>query len=119
MVICSYVFNQANNSILTTLNTNITHLAVGTNNTAPTISDTTLGTEVYRDSEFQSIITGFKLVSKIYLDTTEANSNTLEEVGTFTASSGGTMYTRNLVTSFAKTSSKTATYSVKIIFVLQ
>ena len=89
-------------------------MAVGDDNTTPTVSDTTLGNETYREAIFKSSSGGSFVAWDLKLDTTENNGSTIKEVGTFTASSGGTMYTRNLSSSFDKDSTNEAYYQSRI-----
>jgi len=89
-----------------------THLAVGTGSTAASAAQTTLVTEVFRDT-LTSTTTASKAVTfKYYLASGSANGNTIREIGLFTASSGGTMVARAMLASpIIKTSSVTATFT--------
>jgi hypothetical protein len=89
-----------------------THLAVGTGTTAASAAQTTMVTEVFRDA-LTSTTTASKAVTfKYYLASGSANGNTLQEIGLFTASSGGTMIARAvLVSPIVKTASVTVTFS--------
>lgn len=85
---------------LFTLMDGFDYIGIGTDNTTPGISDTSLGAEVDRN-----ILTGTtqNLAAGTYLFGTkftlaEANGNTIKEFGIFNASSGGDMGLRNLVT---------------------
>ena len=116
MTATNLTLTNAQNSAATNLNSNITHIAVGNDNTTPTTGDTTLGSEDYREAQFSSNLSNNIVTNDLRLDVTENNGNTINEAGTFDASSGGNMYTRNLTTSFAKTSSKEAFYRIKTTF---
>jgi hypothetical protein len=77
----------------------ISHIAIGTSSSTPMAGDTALGAEVYRQSASISYIT-----TSVSNDTVKAEASfsitgtyTLREVGTFNASSGGTMYNRALL----------------------
>lgn len=102
-------------NFLNSLSNSITHMGVGDDNTTPLKTDTTLGNETYRESIFKTNSGPDFIFWDLRLDETENNGNTIKEVGTFDASSGGNLYTRNLTTSFDKTNLKQAYYSVKII----
>jgi len=110
MVIVNYAKNRGYSTIITEIDDKISHAGVGSDNTTPLVSDTELGGETYRESilSSQSLATAHKVT--LYLDQTENNGNSQREIGTFNASSGGTMYTRNLVTLFDKTSDKSSRY---------
>lgn len=110
MVVTNYILGQALTTAISGLDTAITHLGVGTDTTTPVEANTTLGAEVDRNAEYSSVISSGQLKSQLRLDTTDANGYTLAEIGTFNASSSGTMYTRNLVTPFAKTVTKKVIY---------
>jgi hypothetical protein len=112
MVVTNYILGQTLSTSLSELNTNITYLGVGDDATSPTINDTTLANEVDRNAEYSVYITTNELRSQVRFDTSDANGSTLREIGTFNASSSGTMYSRNLVTAFSKTSSKRVIYIV-------
>lgn len=98
-------FDEIKSTIITNLGTAISHVAVGSNATAPTAGDTTLNSEDYRDTTFSEDSGASFFSANMFLDTTENNGNTILEVGTFTAGAGGTMYNRALTNSVAKTSS--------------
>ena len=91
----------------------VTHLAVGTSATAASAAQTTLVAEVFRNSLTETIGSTTKQVQyKYYLSASEANGNTLREIGLFTAASGGTMVARAVLAStIAKNSSTTVTFS--------
>lgn len=77
----------------------LSHMAVGTNNTAPASGNTALGAEVFRDVYTQVSLGTASLVIRYYLGPNDANGNTLQEAGLFNASSGGVLYARRLFSS--------------------
>lgn len=87
------------------INTNWTHVAVGTGTTAPAVSDTALGTEVWRAVRKEISTVGDKVTVSAWIPSTDANGSALTEVGAFNASSGGTMWSRDTFTAINKTSS--------------
>ena len=96
--------------------TGLNYIALGTDNTAATISDTTLGTEVFRDTFTDTIYTSGKVNFKYFLDSSSANGNTLIEAGLFGddatgAADSGTLFAHVIHSSIAKTSSIAVTYS--------
>ena len=92
-------------TVLSSISSGVTHIAVGSGTTAPSVTDTTLVTETYRDAVLSEITAGNTYTAQLYLDTTEDNGNNIKEIGLFSASSGGTMYERALTNIIAKTSS--------------
>ncbi len=88
----------------------ITHFAAGTNNTAAAAGQTALLAEVYRNvvSQRDKPANG-QIVHRCFIPTTAANGSTLVEGGLFTASAGGSMFTRFTFSSIAKTNSISVT----------
>jgi hypothetical protein len=103
-MLTNYVLNAIKSSLLLDMQTNISHIAVGSGTTTPTTSDTALVTETDRDALFTESVTGSVYTCSMYLDTTEANSTNIAETGLFNASSSGIMYLRALTNVIAKTS---------------
>lgn len=88
------------------------HIAVGTGTTAAASGDTALETEVDRiplTAQKQGGTGALEYVTT--LDSTEANGNSLSEVGVLNASSGGALLMRETHTPYTKTSS----FSVKYV----
>jgi len=92
------------------------HLAVGTGTTQPTSGNTSLNNEVARLATTDDTDNGTTLFTSTFLDTSEANGNTLDEVGLITASSGGTLLNHSLISSIDKTDETTATIDVSLTF---
>lgn len=110
--------NLIRDRIATTASAYATHLAVGTGSTAVAANQTTLVTEVFRNLLTQTITSTTKQAQfKLYLAANEANTNTLREIGLFTAASGGTMICRALLASpITKNSSTTVTFTWTLTF---
>ena len=94
----------------------LNYMAIGTDNTTPTIADTTLGTEVHRNTFTDIIYTSGKANFRYYLDSSTANGNTLVEAGLFGDDATGTVDSGTLFAhvthaGIAKTSSVAVTYS--------
>lgn len=115
MVAVILTLTNAQNAAATDLNSNLTHITVGDDNTTPTVGDTDLGNTTYTDTKLSSSLNGNIVTIDMFLDVTENNTNTINEIGTKDGASGN-LYTHNLTTSFAKTSSKEAFYRNKITF---
>jgi hypothetical protein len=75
----------------------LTHFAVGTGTGAVSSTQTTLGTEVFRDSVSQRTSNAQQLVVSYYLASGSANGNTLSEAGLFNDATTGTMFARVLL----------------------
>lgn len=96
----------------------ISHFAVGTSTTAPATTDTSLGSEVFRGQIDTEDDQGKDLSIQGFLDSGQANGNTLEETALFTGTSGGStlMVNRALISSTAKTKTKLVTLSYTLKF---
>jgi hypothetical protein len=91
-----------------------TYIAYGSGTTAAAASDTALGTEVSRHvaiPKIKSILHAHDTISFSYDFVIPTTAGTVSEIGVFTASSGGTMLLRELV-SPAATYMSGATVSV-------
>lgn len=82
------------------------HLAIGTGSTAAAVTDTALGTEVDRNALTASFASAGVATFKAFFSKSEANGNTIAEVGIFDQAASGTMFCRAVLSStVAKTSS--------------
>jgi len=91
----------AKDNFVNLLLTNITHLAVGDDNTTPVVTNITMNNETYRKASTITR-TGLIITQKAVLDITENNGNTVYEMAGFDAASSGNMYYHNLTTVVAK-----------------
>lgn len=91
------------------------HIAIGTDATAATVTDTTLGTEVDRNAISSDSATAAVATFKAFFSKSEANGNTIAEVGMFDQAAGGTMFCRSILSS---TVAKTASISLTITWTL-
>lgn len=94
--------------------TRLTHFAVGTSNTTPTVNDTVLGAEAYRDAITQYVYTSVGVITlKGYIPTAYPTTQpvTLKEAGLFNASYSGTLFARVL---FSPEITKNNTISIVI-----
>ena len=97
------------NTIKTAVRTSIiaegTHIAVGDDNTTPTVGDTALGNELTRKARQEYTEGGSDVIISLFLSSTESNGNALKEVGLFDAAAAGTLLERNTFTVINKTTS--------------
>lgn len=96
--------------------TGLTYFAVGTGTTAADTSDTTLETEVFRNTITQQTAGAGTLQVKYVLGSTEANGNTITEAGVFgDAATGvadtGTLFSRTTFTGVVKSASIQITFT--------
>jgi len=91
------------------------HIAIGTDATAAATTDTALGAEVDRNAIVTDFATGAVATFKAFFGKSEANGNTIAEVGMFDQASGGTMFCRSVLSS---TIAKDATKSINITWTL-
>jgi hypothetical protein len=75
----------------------LTHFAVGTDTSPVSATQTTLGTEVFRDTVTQRTSNTQQLIVSYYLASGSANGNTLSEAGLFNDATTGTMFARVLL----------------------
>ena len=113
MTIQNPILSLFESDCVSRLNSTISHIAVGSGTTSPLPEQTQLTTETHREEIFESNITANSFTTSVFLDVTENNGNIVNEIGSFNASSSGTMVSRNLTTSSEKTSSKEFYYDVK------
>ena len=116
MGIANYGMTQVLGNALASLDTNLTYVAVGSDNTTPLVTDTTLGSEDYREARFSASTGPDYFRVDLRLDITENNGNTMLEIAPFNAASSGTMYSRDLVTSLAKDATKEVQYRITYKF---
>lgn len=91
------------------------HIGIGTDNTAATATDTTLGTEVDRNALTSDSASAGVITYKAFFSKSEANGNTIAEVGLFDAASSGNMFCRSVLSS---TVAKTASVSLSITWTI-
>lgn len=90
------------------------HIAVGTDNTAPAAGDTALATEVFRNLITRRTASAQKATFQLFLDAGDANGNTLVEAGIFNRSAVGDMLSRVIYAAIVKTAAVTATLTWEI-----
>jgi hypothetical protein len=87
------------------------HLAVGSNNTAVALTDTTLVAEAARIALTSGSRSSNVLTFYAYLPGSQGNGVDLKECGIFNSSSGGTLFARATFSSISKTSSIAVTFT--------
>ena len=92
------------------------YMAVGTSSTAPAADQTALITEVFRTKLANRVPDTKSIAFYAYISPTEANGNTLREVGLFTEISAGELWARAVHTAIAKTVSLSFTYEWTFTF---
>ena len=108
------ILDAVESGAVATIQSYITHIAVGDDDTAIAVADTALYSEVLREEALTPIITTANtLTASLFLDVTEANGETIKEIGVFNANSGGTMVSRNLTIPKEKTANKEFFYDNK------
>ncbi len=91
------------------------YLAIGTGNTAASTTDAALGTEVHRNVLISASASAGVITYKAFFDKSEANGNTIAEVGLFDAASSGNMFCRSVL---GATVTKTTSISLSITWTL-
>lgn len=86
-------------------------IKVGTGTNTPASTDTNLQTPVFTELITSSSSAGAIFTAKLFLDTTDANGNTLTEAGLF---HNGVIIDRSLITSVVKDATKTVTIQVDL-----
>ena len=115
MVLTQVFLDEVREQIKQQISDDFTFVAVGTDGTSPSSSDTTLGNEVLRKERQETTSgTDYRIVS-MWINSVEANGNDLQEVGTFNQSSNGNMWTRNTFSSLSKTDTVEVWIDVKVV----
>lgn len=86
------------------------YMAIGTGATAAAATDTTLGTEVFRKLITARYPQTHGIEFLLDLQTSEANGNTLTEIGLFSESADGILWSRCVHTAITKTALVTVSY---------
>lgn len=86
---------------------NFSHIAIGDNGTAPSVGNTSLLSEQFREliSETAKDLSAGEYIFTMRLGSVDAVGVTIREVGIFDANTGGNMGIRETVEEYAKTSS--------------
>ena len=92
----------------------VTHLALGDDGTEPASGNRSLNNEVYRTQIASSTDAGATLETRTLLDTSEANGETIREVGLTTAGTGGLLLNHSLIQEEPKNDRKAFTIDVDL-----
>ena len=106
-----------------TLEEDVTHLAIGDDDTAPSETNDTLNNEVFRKSVTDHSQTDNELLASTFIESDEANDETFREVGLF---AGGEepgddefpdrMWNHSTIASIEKDNTRTITIDVTLTF---
>lgn len=100
--------------------TEVTHIATGSDSSSPSLSDTSLGSEAYRDQVTQYQRSGDGSVTmRLFIGAASANGTIIREAGLFNAASGGELIARvafSATEEISKTSDITAQVTWTITF---
>jgi hypothetical protein len=99
-----------------TVSLSASELALGDGAASPASANTRLNNEVIRIPVTDSADRGTSLFTSTFLDTSEANGQTLEEIGLVTQPSGGTLLNHSLIDTIDKNDETTATIDVTLSF---
>ncbi len=119
MTLTTLLINDIRDVSKARIGTTFTHGAVGSDNTASQASDTTLGSEDFRSAidDFDDSATS-TTTTQLQVGLTENNGNNIKETGWFNAGAAGTMWTRNVITTIAKTADIRVFLDTQITFTI-
>ncbi len=107
MVITTTELDAIKTEIIDNIVLGYTHVGFGTGTATPTPSDSTLVAQILRQARQEYTETASRVTIAGYLNASQANGNTVAEVGVFNAISGGNLKTRNTYsTAIVKTTDK-------------
>lgn len=99
------------------VNESASYLAVGNDNTGPSVDNTTLNNEVFRKSVTDYTQTDNEVTTSTFIDTDEANDYTFREVGLFSGQlETDIMWNHAIINDVAKDISRTITIDVTLTF---
>ena len=100
-----------------TLQEEITHLALGDDDSTPATSDDSLNNEVFRKATTDNSQNQNNLTASTFIDYTEANGNTIREVGLFAGpDTSDRMWNHAVVSDIVKDSDRTITVDITLTF---
>jgi len=108
MVLTNIMLSEVGSRVMLFEDSTLTHIAVGTGSATAVGTGTALSAEVLRKARQEISIYPEEdtTVVSMFMDSTEANSETLKEVGTFDDATTGSMYNRHVFDSLTKDSTK-------------
>lgn len=101
------------------VNVQADYLAIGTDDTAPSSSNTSLNAEYFRKGVSDGIVSGNELQVDTLIQSSEANGETIREVGLFTTTQGAQderMLNHAAISDIQKDSSRNITIEVTLTF---
>lgn len=100
-----------------TLEEDLTHLALGDDNTSPQVKNETLNNEVFRKEVSDYIQDENEILATTLIESGEANDETIREVGLFAGSSpSDRMWNHSTIASIEKDNRRTITIDVTLSF---
>ena len=100
-----------------TLEEDVTHLAVGDDDTAPSDTNDTLNNEVFRKEVTDHSQTDNELLASTFIESDEANGETFREVGLFAGPDAvDRMWNHSTIASIEKDNTRTITIDVTLTF---
>ena len=100
-----------------TLEEDVTHLAIGDDDTAPSETNDTLNNEVFRKEVTDYSQTDNELLASTFIESDEANGETFREVGLFAGpDTADRMWNHSTIASIEKDNTRTITIDVTLTF---
>ena len=96
------ILNGIMSNAVSYIDTQETYMAVSTDTTAPTVSDTTLGGTELRQAVLSSSTTSNSITKEVFISASQFNGNTINKAGTYSASSGANLLGASLTNSIVK-----------------
>lgn len=113
MVLTDDVLDKFVNDIQSEIDNEWTYGAIGSDDSAPSDTDDSLGNEVLRKARQDYSESGSESTISLFVATTEANGNDINEVGLFDSSSNGEMKFREVFNSISKSNEFELWFDVK------
>lgn len=113
MVLTTWSKEQVLDMILNWVKSNFTTFALGTDSTGEDSSQIALGNEVFRDSVDEITTTSNSVLFRCYVGKTEANGNTLTEIGLFDANNN--MLLRKVYGAISKTQDMDIWFEIEVV----
>lgn len=104
MTLTTDSLDEAKSAVITALNTQQTHIAISTDNTTPTESDSSLGGTELIEAVYSSSVGASTITKSMFIDGTQFNGNTINKTGLYDAISGGNLLSSSLTNAISKTS---------------
>ena len=100
-----------------TVSEDVTHLAVGDDDTDPNVNNDTLNNEIFRKEVTDHSQNGEEILASTFIDTDEGNGQTFREVGLFAGpDTTDVMWNHSTIAAIEKDSTRTITVDVTLSF---